>query len=404
MMPSMEFSAKRRIPGPEPSPVQSHEMRGDCRDLIPSTAGRPLDTETLAPLERHFGADLSEVRVHTDSEAGESASRLDALAYTHGRDIYFAPGLYAPGTSSGKKLLAHEVAHVVQQGAASLPAVAAKSAHAAKVAPANDALEGEAERHAQQFSSGAAMTDEEERKRHESPQIIQRAPAVIQRQHSSSQVQSTTSFDATARSIMQGAQDTSRPAWIRGVTAVWRIIHEYYPSEGMNVNSVTFESSQAPTGLATSPHPVHNPVSGRIFVGDEFLAGVQDPRGFAHRVLQVGHELEHIRQFRDPALGPSAAKKDEREFLAFYHEALAAPIPHTGRFRHAMRITVMDQALGYYNCLASSSDQDKQNAATRYAAYQQELLTRRAAEVADMRSKGYVNVPTAPPPTTCQRQ
>jgi hypothetical protein len=403
-MPSMEFLARRRIPESEPSTVQSNETR-DAQNLIPSTAGHPLDRESMAPLERHFGADLSEVRVHTDAEAAESANRLDALAYTHGREIYFAPGMYAPGSSSGRKLLAHEVAHVVQQSAERAPAIAGKSARGAKIAPADDALEGEAERHAQQFAggAGATMTDEEERKKWEMPQI-QRSSVIIQRQRASPQGQSSASFDATAQSIIHGAQDNSRPAWIRGVAAVWRIIHEYYPSEGTNVNSVTFDNTQAGTGLATSPHPAKNPVSGRIFVGDAFLAGVQDPRGFAHHVLQVGHELEHIRQFRDPALGPSAAKKDEREFLAFYHEALAVPIPHTGRFQHGTRIAVIDQALGYYNCLASSSDTDKQNATTRYVAYQQELLTRRATEIADMRSKGYVNVPTAPPPAACRRQ
>jgi hypothetical protein len=363
-----------------------------------------LESDTLAPLERYFGANLSEVRVHTDTDAGESANRLDALAYTHGRDIYFAPGMYAPGSSSGGRLLAHEVAHVVQQGAGRTTGIAAKSA-SAKIVPGDDALEGEAERHAQQFASGAATTtDEEERKKREMPQTLQHSSSVIQRQPASPQAQSTTSFDETARSIIQGAQDSSRPAWIRGVTAVWRIIHEYYASEGMNVNVVTFDNTQAGTGLATSPHPAINPVSGKIFVGDAFLAGVQDPKGFAHRVLQVGHELEHIRQFRDPALGPDAAKKDEREFLAFYHEALAAPVPHTGRFQHGTRISVIDQALGYYNCLASSTDSDKQSAATRYAMFKQELLTRRAAEVSDMRNKGYVNVPTAPPTTTCLRQ
>jgi hypothetical protein len=170
------------------------------------------------------------------------------------------------------------------------------------------------------------------------------------------------------------------------------------------VNSVAYDNNQAPTGLATGPYPASNPTSGRIFVGDDFLRGVQDPRSFAHHVLQVAHELEHIRQFRDPALGPSAAKKDEREFLAFYHEALATEVPHTGRFQHSMRIVVIDQALRYYNCLVSASETDKQNAARRYAAYQQELLTRRSAEIADMAHRGYANVPTTSAPTDCRRQ
>jgi hypothetical protein len=392
------------VPDADHAPDKSAESH-HAEKIIPSTAGRPLDTETLVSLERHFGTNLSEVRVHADAQAGESANSLDALAYTRGRDIYFAPGMYAPGTSSGQKLLAHEVAHVVQQGAGRAPTTAAKSGHSAKIAPSDDALEGEAERHAQLFTSGApVLTDEEERKKREMGQPIQNSDAIIQRQQASSQTQSTTSFDATSQSIVRGAQDSSRDPQLRAVTAVWRIIHEYYPGQGMNVNLVSFDDAKAKTGLATEPHPAANPTSGRIFVGNAFLAGVQSPAGFAHHVLQVGHELEHIRQFQDPSLGPSAAKKDEREFLAFYHEALAAPVPHTGRFQHATRIAVIDQALGYYNCLASSTDADKQNAAKRYATNEQELLNRRTAEIADMRSKGYINVPTALSPAVCRRQ
>jgi Domain of unknown function (DUF4157) len=279
-------------------------------------AGQALETSALAPLEHYFQTDLSEVRIHTEPAASQSAAALDALAYTHGRDIYFAPGMYAPGSSSGLRLIAHEVAHVVQQGQGQgqgrSPAIAAKSGHGAKIAPADDVLEGEAERHAQQFMSGAASDglSEEEQKRHELSPAIQRSPNVIQRQQAPPQTHtpSTTSLDATAQSILKDAQDSSRPSSIRAVTAVWRIIHEYYPSETMNVNAVTFDNAKAGTGLATAPYPAANPVAGNISVGDSFLSGVQVSKAFAHRVLQVGHELEHIRQFRDPALGHSAAK------------------------------------------------------------------------------------------------
>lgn len=78
-------------------------------------SGRPLDPGTRAFMEPRFGHDFSRVRVHTGSRAGESAGSLDALAYTSGNDIVFGPGQYNPATTAGRKLLAHELTHVVQQ-------------------------------------------------------------------------------------------------------------------------------------------------------------------------------------------------------------------------------------------------------------------------------------------------
>jgi hypothetical protein len=77
--------------------------------------GQPLDAETRAFMEPHFSHNFSAVRVHTDARAAESAGKVNALAYTVGRDIAFAAGRYAPTTSAGRKLLAHELSHVVQQ-------------------------------------------------------------------------------------------------------------------------------------------------------------------------------------------------------------------------------------------------------------------------------------------------
>lgn len=67
-------------------------------------------------METRFGQDFSRVRVHADAKAGESSRAINALAYTVGRDVVFGEGQYAPQTTSGRQLLAHELAHVVQQG------------------------------------------------------------------------------------------------------------------------------------------------------------------------------------------------------------------------------------------------------------------------------------------------
>src|SRR5262249_56549494 len=73
--------------------------------------------------EPRFGKDLSNVRLHTDSRAAESAKRLKAQAFTQGPDIYFASGRYQPQSDSGRHLLAHEITHTLQQsGGGAAPA------------------------------------------------------------------------------------------------------------------------------------------------------------------------------------------------------------------------------------------------------------------------------------------
>lgn len=77
--------------------------------------GQPLDAETRAFMEPRFGHDFSQVRVHTDAKAVASAQAVNALAYTVGRDVVFGAEQYAPSTNTGRRLLAHELAHTVQQ-------------------------------------------------------------------------------------------------------------------------------------------------------------------------------------------------------------------------------------------------------------------------------------------------
>ncbi len=78
-------------------------------------AGTALDPGTSARMGDAFGHDFADVRVHTDADAGARASSLGARAFTVGEHVAFAPGLYQPGSPTGDALLAHELAHVVQQ-------------------------------------------------------------------------------------------------------------------------------------------------------------------------------------------------------------------------------------------------------------------------------------------------
>jgi uncharacterized protein DUF4157 len=102
---------------PAQQPVEDPQISG----------GVPLDQRTRESVEPAFGMDFSRVRVHTDPRAAASAAAHHARAYTIGADITFAAGAYAPETAPGRKLLAHELAHVVQQERRAGPAVAAEA-------------------------------------------------------------------------------------------------------------------------------------------------------------------------------------------------------------------------------------------------------------------------------------
>jgi hypothetical protein len=77
--------------------------------------GQPLDTDTRSFMEGRFGHGFSRIRIHKDALAGESARAVNALAYTVGQDVVFGPGQYSPGTALGRRLLAHELTHTIQQ-------------------------------------------------------------------------------------------------------------------------------------------------------------------------------------------------------------------------------------------------------------------------------------------------
>ena len=92
------------------SPALSGQIEGS------KGKGRQMPDKTRAQMEQGIGADFRGVNIHTDEEAANMNRELGAQAFTHGQDIYFNDGKYNPDSSSGKRLLAHELTHVVQQG------------------------------------------------------------------------------------------------------------------------------------------------------------------------------------------------------------------------------------------------------------------------------------------------
>ncbi len=109
----------------KPSAASNSERADEIRDEVNSVrsgGGSSLDANTKEFMESRFGYDFSDVRIHADESSAMSARSVNALAYAVGNDIVFEQGQYQPRTLEGRKLLAHELTHVVQQGAA-LPIV-----------------------------------------------------------------------------------------------------------------------------------------------------------------------------------------------------------------------------------------------------------------------------------------
>lgn len=128
-------------------------QRGD-RDLQPGF-GRPMDERTLAFMQAAYQTDFRDVRVHTGPDAASAAESIRAEAYTIGRDIYFAAGRYVPSSDEGRHLIAHELAHTIQQGRLG----SASAGQKLGISTPGDALELEADSTATRVLSGSRGAD-----------------------------------------------------------------------------------------------------------------------------------------------------------------------------------------------------------------------------------------------------
>jgi acetolactate synthase regulatory subunit len=118
------YEDKNAQPKPLTSFIQKKEMSGGT-DVIPDSVsnritstrgtGNPLDIPTKSFMESRFGADFSKVHIHAGKEASQLSEALNAQAFTVGNDIYFNSGKYTPESLAGKRLLAHELTHTLQQ-------------------------------------------------------------------------------------------------------------------------------------------------------------------------------------------------------------------------------------------------------------------------------------------------
>ncbi|HWQ18539.1 MAG TPA: DUF4157 domain-containing protein [Methanotrichaceae archaeon] len=390
--PSSQSSAARASPDSAP-PVVHDVLR---------SPGKPLDARTRDAMESRFGRDFSRVKVHTDARAAESASAVNALAYTVGQNVVFRSGQYMPDTSRGQRLLAHELTHVAQQGGRStVPAtlnlgspedIAEHDADQMAHSPAgsesrleNRSVPVQVQRQSEEDQDPlhGPLIEQFRKERGLPPggkdefgQSI--GPTDVEIKYSAGPL----AFAAgQANAIIAKAKDQNVPLNARAIEAVNGIIREYY--DPSMVSEVVYSENER--GLATSPVGKGKDIRGRITVGKYFIEHIDS---FARRVLQVGHEMQHVEQQRQGMGGEK--NKNKREFLAFYWEGLATERLGTGQMPDATRRDLIDAALGNYNCL--SQDEQKANAGKR-----DELLKRRVTV------NGTHGNPSTQPPSDCRR-
>ena len=110
----MKISRKERIYAESDKPRLLEDAEKDISSTL-NQSGYPLDLSTREFMESRFGYDFANVRIHTNEKAARSANLVNARALTIGNNIIFGKGMYDPSTLESKKLLAHELTHVVQQ-------------------------------------------------------------------------------------------------------------------------------------------------------------------------------------------------------------------------------------------------------------------------------------------------
>jgi Domain of unknown function (DUF4157) len=113
-----EIQTKALVQRAPSDPLVSFEPGADFESRLSTSSGSPLPASTRAFMEPRFGADFSGVLLHTDGEAAQLNRAVSAQAFTHGQDIYLGEGTNNLESSTGKQLLAHELTHTMQQGAA----------------------------------------------------------------------------------------------------------------------------------------------------------------------------------------------------------------------------------------------------------------------------------------------
>ena len=312
-----------------------------------SGKGKTMAKNTRAEMEASFDRDFSGVNIHTGQDAVKMNKELGAQAFTHGQDVYFNSGKYNPDSSDGKRLLAHELTHVVQQNKEQL--------NRKQQNPESNLI--------QKLSCGTSKKN-----------VGRRDPT------------KKNPLDKRAKAILAIASDDTKTNTEKGAEIVTQIICRYFPKQASIVDKVVYKADLI--GLDTTSKGKGKSTKGIIGVGDYFTKKTTK-NAFARRVTQVWHEIRHIQQYRSGLSGHN--NKSEREFLAFSENATSEEFLGTGSINYSTRYSLIDAALGHFYCLTK----DKQKI---YKKRKKELLSKRKKIEKSGRLKKKVTIPT-----TCKK-
>lgn len=228
--------------------------------------GQPLEPMTRGFFEARFGYDFGDVRVHSDARAVESARAVDAVAYAVGPDIGFQGNKYRPGSVDGRKLLAHELTHVVQQ---SLPEGTSGS---------EEAAEEEANRNAVASEGNSPLTVTHAAAGGE----IQRQPAAT----GGNTKEAPTDIDKVVRAAERARRDSSNATtmMINGAEIVYRLVHEFLPDYNDKMSGVSYRASVKDVDVQGDKSSIS------ITVGNDFILGTSAAT-IEKRALDLGRAI-----------------------------------------------------------------------------------------------------------------
>ena len=265
---------------PEFAPPIVHEVL--------NSPGQPLDAETRAFFEPHFGHDFARVRLHASALAAESARKVGALAYTVGTNIAFAPGQYSPRSLGGRRLLAHELAHTIQQASAGwVPFQTVQISE-------DQAAEEQAHHAAESVLRGARA-----HVRGNAPARLARQKSGIQRDipgpspktpEEEEQERQTERFRGVGESSAYGRQDTGAPStWGWGGPETKNLYRECQPAE---LDRPTFLAFEKTLPKIAGPHRnVPRSADGPVGVTYPAIEGAVPPKIEAEQITENGKSV-----------------------------------------------------------------------------------------------------------------
>jgi Domain of unknown function (DUF4157) len=246
-----------------------------------NSPGRPLDRATRDFFEPRFGHDLSRVRIHTDALAAQSARSVNAAAYSVGGDMVFAERMFAPSSTEGRRLIAHELTHVLQQGTGHWRTGLSDRQHQHQVA----------ESRPDQRAGAAGLPRQ--------AVISQQLGYIgLQRQP---QGQGGGGLDPGDQKIVDAAQRETAKFKCNVGPVIWGIINKHFSDDGRKVAGTACEAALPGLRTEFSTTDPKDPKLKRsvpmILAGKAFLAAT-DAAHLQDRVADVAKEIEKIDAWR----------------------------------------------------------------------------------------------------------